>query len=85
VEIPAPLYEAIAAQARREQRPVAALVVAYLIDGMSLQEHYGSLTSEVAALRRAVTSLTRAPPPTSGGAAGEPVARTACGPSLPPA
>jgi hypothetical protein len=86
IEIPAPLYETIAAQARRERRPVAAVVVDYLLDGMSVQEHYGPLAGEVAALRREVRQLTRPPPrPPAAVAAGEPVARTICGPSVPPA
>ncbi len=70
IEIPAPLYATIAAQAQREGRPVAALVVAYLIDGMSLQEHYGQLDSAIADLRREVRHLTRAERPAAVAATG---------------
>ncbi len=76
IEIPAPLYATIAAQAQREGRPVAALVVAYLIDGMSLQEHYGQLDSAIADLRREVRQLSRAERPAT-------VAATASGEAIP--
>lgn len=62
VELPVALYEVLAAQARQERRPLAALVVAYLEDGMSLREHYGQLSAELAQLRREVRQLTRPPP-----------------------
>ena len=65
IEIPAPLYANIAAQAQREGRPVAALVAAYLIDGLSLQEHYGQLDSAIADLRREVRQLSRAERPSA--------------------
>ena len=57
VEIPVPLYETIAAQAQREQRPIAVLVAEYLLDGLSLQQHYGQLSSEIAAPRQEVRRL----------------------------
>jgi hypothetical protein len=62
VELPVALYEVLAAQARQERRAVAALVVEYLVDGMSLQEHYGQLSAEIAQLRHEVRHLTRPPP-----------------------
>lgn len=62
VELPAPLYETLAAQARHERRAVAAVVVDYILDGMSLREHYGQLGGEIADLRRAVRQLARPPP-----------------------
>jgi hypothetical protein len=61
VELPAPLYDQLAAQARREQRPVAAVVVDYIRDGMSLQEHYGQLGGEIAHLRWELQRLSRPP------------------------
>jgi hypothetical protein len=61
VELPAPLYERLASQARREQRPVAAVVVDYITDGMSLQEHYGRLGGEIANLRWELQRLARPP------------------------
>jgi hypothetical protein len=67
VELPAPLYATLAAQARRERRPVAAVVVDYITDGMSLQEHYGRLGGEIADLRREVRQLARPPPGSTSG------------------
>jgi hypothetical protein len=63
VELPAPLYATLAAQARHERRAVAAVVVDYILDGMSLREHYGQLGGEIADLRREVRQLARPPPP----------------------
>jgi hypothetical protein len=62
VELPVALYETLAAQARQEQRAVAGLVVEYILDGMSLREHYGQLSAEIAVLRGEVRQLTRPPP-----------------------
>ncbi len=62
VELPVALSETLAAQARQEQRAVAALVVEYILDGMSLREHYGQLSAELAVLRGEVRQLTRPPP-----------------------
>ncbi len=62
VELPIALYETLAAQARQEQRAVAGLVVEYILDGMSLREHYGQLSAEIAVLRGEVRQLTRPPP-----------------------
>lgn len=69
VELPAPLYETLAVQARYERRAVAAVVVDYILDGMSLREHYGQLGGEIADLRREVRQLARPPPPPAGPAA----------------
>jgi hypothetical protein len=61
VELPAPLYERLAAHARAEQRPVAAVVVDYITDGMSLQEHYAALGGQIADLRWELQRLSRPP------------------------
>ena len=61
VELPAPLYAHLAAQAGQAQRPVAAVVVDYIRDGMSLQQHSGKLGGEIAHLRWELQRLSRPP------------------------
>lgn len=62
-ELPAPLYETRAGHARVDRRAVAAVVVDYIVDGMSLREHYGPISGHLADLRRAVERLAERLPP----------------------
>ncbi len=52
IEIPAPLYAQLAAQAAREDSTVASVVVGHIVNGLALDEHYGPLAGQIADLRR---------------------------------
>jgi hypothetical protein len=52
IEIPASLYAQLAAQAAREDSTVASVVVAHIVNGLALDEHYGPLAGQIAELRR---------------------------------
>lgn len=76
VEIPAAVYDLLAAEAEREGTTISAHLQALIIDGRDHREWYGRIESALWEVRRSVDRLTARPAEVPGGGV-EPPTRSA--------